>query len=588
MPRRKARIGEKLNDRQNIEAAPTPADSQVEQERTVAKKIVSFPPSASKPEQPSDLACQTSIVVIGPNGAGKSRLGAWMEMDGPQKSIVHRITAQRSLVFPESTGPISVEAAREAFHWATRPANWDLKTYESNKSNLRLQQRYGGQISSVVTAPLNDFDKLLTLLFSDNYNALLERENEELKTGTTVPARETLIRKVQTLWESVLPNRQLVISGGAVHVQSRSLPADQASNPYPAKAMSDGERVVFYLVGQCLCAPAGAIVLVDEPEIHLHKAIQDALWTAVEQARPDCTFVYLTHDLAFAADRVGAEKVCLTDYAENDRFSWFAVEPQQGIPDDVYLEVLGSRKPVLFVEGTAGSLDLELYQLAYPKFTVKPVGGCAAVISATKAFRDLGDMHHLRCFGLVDRDHLDASQIAAYKRSGIYTPTVAEVENLYLIPELIAAVANQLMLEERQTLERVQQFVIDMFQRELKSHAMEVMRQRVALSLGQFSSGADAITTYIADLELHLNGIEPRSLYEEALKQAQDMVAANDYRGILQVFNKKGIADQIAHLLDIRRGTYVEKVREMSKRAVGDVPRHLRLYLPDLDALLNA
>lgn len=510
-----------------------------------------------------------------------------MEMTGPQKQIVHRITAQRSLVFPESTGPVNLEVARQVFHWATKPTNWDVPTFEKNKSSLRLQQRYGGEISNVVTAPVNDFDKLVTLLFSDNYDALLEREGEEIRTGGMVAPRQTLIRKVQVLWESVLPSRQLVLSSGAVHVRFRHLADSQAPDPYHAKAMSDGERVVFYLLGQCLCAPEGAIVLVDEPEIHLHKAIQDALWNAVEQARPDCTFVYLTHDLAFAADRVGAQKVCLTDYAENDRFSWFAVAPQQGIPDDVYLEVLGSRKPVLFVEGTAGSLDLELYQLAFPKFTVKPAGGCTAVVSATKAFSELSDMHHLQCFGLVDRDHLEAGQISAYQRNNIYTPKVAEVENLYLVPELIAAVANQLMLNEHVILERVQRFVIDLFHRELELHAMDVMRQRVALFLGRFSSSAEAVTPYVAHLELHLNGIDAKGLYEEALQQAQDLVTASDYRGILKVFNKKGIADQIAHLLDIRRGTYVEKVREMSKRGVGDVPRHLRLYLPDLDVLLN-
>jgi hypothetical protein len=83
------------------------------------------------------------------------------------------------------------------------------------------------------------------------------------------------------------------------------------------------------------------------------------------QARSDCTFVYLTHDLRFAANRIGATKVCLTDYTDG-AFSWFAVAAQRDIPEDVYLEVLGSRKPVLFIEGTSGSHDFEIYQMAYP------------------------------------------------------------------------------------------------------------------------------------------------------------------------------------------------------------------------------
>lgn len=565
--------------------ADSTTQSITNQKRTVNKKLINFPKSKSNPHQSCDLECQTSIVVIGPNGAGKSRLGAWLEMEGPQKELVHRITAQRSIVFPDSTSPISMQAALEEFHWAKMPPNWDRDTYEKNKASLRTQARYGGQISNAITAPLNDINKLITLLFSENYTALLERENEERKSGTLLQPPDTLIRQVQNLWEQLLPHRQLIISSGDIQAQPLKKENGLTSAPYPAKAMSDGERVIFYLIGQCLCAPDNAIILVDEPEIHLHKAIQDAMWNSIESTRPDCTFIYLTHDLTFATDRAGAKKVCLTDYSDNE-FSWFEIESQSGIPNDVFLEVLGSRKPVLFVEGTSGSIDIELYQLAYPNFTVKPAGGCSKVISATKAFRDLSDLHNLSCFGLIDRDYLEPSQIAAYERNGIYTPNVAEVENLFLTPELILEVAKQLMLEEQDTLKKVKKFIIDLFEREIQSHAMKVMHQRTTLALGQFSPACEDLSLYHAELNSHIEKIDVLLSHHEALEEAKKLVTTENYEGILRVFNKKGIADQISHLFDIRRGTYIEKIREMSKREIGKIPEHLRIYLPDLDSLL--
>jgi energy-coupling factor transporter ATP-binding protein EcfA2 len=563
----------------------TATQRQANQNRTVNKKTISFPKSKSNPEQSCELECQTSIVVIGPNGAGKSRLGAWIEMEGPQKERVHRITAQRSIAFPESTSPISMQAAREDFHWAKIPANWDRATFEKNKTSLRTQSRYGGQISNAITAPLNDINKLITLLFSENYTALLKRENEERKSGTLLPPPDTLIRQVQNLWEQLLPHRQLIISSGDVQAQPIVTESGYISAPYPAKAMSDGERVIFYLIGQCLCAPANAIILVDEPEIHLHKAIQDTMWNSIEKARTDCTFIYLTHDLTFATDRIGATKVCLTEYSNNE-FSWFEIESQAGIPDDVFFEVLGSRKPVLFVEGTSGSIDIELYQLAYPDFTIKPAGGCSNVISATKAFRDLTDLHNLRCFGLIDRDYLEPDQIAAYERNGIYTPNVAEVENLFLIPELILEVAKQLILEEQDTLSKVKKFIATMFEREIQSHVMKVTHQRITLLLGQFSPASKELESYHKELKSHFEKIDALSIHNEALEEAQQLIKTENYEGILRVFNKKGIADQIAHLFDIRRGTYIEKIREMSKREIGRIPEHLRIYLPDLNSLL--
>lgn len=177
-------------NKEQIESAQKFQDKQKIQMREVV-----FPKSESMPEQSVNLNCQTSIVVVGANGAGKSRLGTWLELKGPQKKNVHRITAQRSLVFPESTSPMSLKAAQEAFHWAPRPSNWDEQTYESNKDNLRLQARYGNSMSNIETAPVNDFENLLTLLFSDSYTNLLEHEALQLKSENLIPIPETFFVK---------------------------------------------------------------------------------------------------------------------------------------------------------------------------------------------------------------------------------------------------------------------------------------------------------------------------------------------------------------------------------------------------------
>lgn len=549
--------------------------SSVKQEMKM-REIV-FPPSKSMPEQSVNLSCQASIVVIGANGAGKSRLGAWLELKGPQKEKVHRVTAQRSLVFPVNTSPISLRLAEEAFHWAPRPSNWDDETYESNKTSLRIQDRYGGLISNAEIAPMNDFGKLLTLLFSDSYSKLLEHEAQQRKSDVLVPMPDTLLRKVQEVWESVLPHRRLDFLSGEV----RARPVVGELKDYSASAMSDGERVIFYLIGQCLCAAESSIIVIDEPEIHLHKAIQDALWNTIEKARPDCSFVYLTHDLMFAADRIGALKVCLTDYAD-DEFSWFAVASQNDIPEDVYLEVLGSRKPVLFVEGTSGSHDFEIYQLCYPQFTVKPVGSCASVIAATKVFRDLREMHRNECFGIIDRDYLTQEQLEAYEKRGVFAPLVAEVENLYLIPCVIKTVADQLLLDTQAVLEQVKEFVVAEFQRMAHSHAMDVTRHKVALGMGRFSSNESSIDAYVAELRSYLGQIDAKRIYEDTFEEAQNLIKSKDYDEIIRIFNKKDLTKKIARFFNFRKVTYIENVKEMAKRGLGDIPTSFLVFLPDL------
>jgi hypothetical protein len=544
-------------------------------------KKVSFPPSALLPEQNTEVKCQTSIVVVGANGSGKSRLGTWLEFKGPQKERVHRIAAQRSLVFPENSSPIGFEKARDSFYWAPPPPNWDREQYERGKPQLRLQHRYGGSVLNAETAPLSDFEALVTLLFSENYTALLSHEEQQRKSQELIPMPDTLIRKVQALWENLLPSRALIFKSSEVQVSQRELPDEV----YSARAMSDGERVIFYLIGQCLCAPDDSIIVVDEPEIHLHKAIQNLLWDSLERARPDCIYVYLTHDLSFAADRIGSTKICISEF-RNAEFSWYAIPDQREIPEDVFLELLGSRKPVLFVEGTSGSHDSALYRHAFPGFTVKPVGSCSAVVNATKVFRSLEDMHHIKSFGIVDRDYLEQGQIDAYERAGVFVPLVAEVENLFLVPELVKAVSQQLVIDPEKAFNDVSTFVFEEFTRWLPTHAMELTKYRVSLELGRLSSCSSDIAHFSQEFKVFQDRIYPESIYAAALAEAQAAISAGDYSLALRLFNKKDLTKNLSRFFGITRGTYVEKVLEMAKRNLGCVPQHLQNYLPDINACL--
>ncbi len=54
-----------------------------------------------------------SLLLIGANGSGKTRLGSWIEINSPQKQLVHRISAQKSLSMPDSTTPQSIEIAEK-------------------------------------------------------------------------------------------------------------------------------------------------------------------------------------------------------------------------------------------------------------------------------------------------------------------------------------------------------------------------------------------------------------------------------------------------------------------------------------------
>ena len=115
--------------------------------------------------------------------------------------------------------------------------------------------------------------------------------------------------------ENILQLRKLIKKAGTIEIHR----AEKPENKYNASEMSDGERVIFYLIGEVLSAPENAILVIDEPEMHIHKSITKKLWDEIEKERADCTFIYLTHDIDFATSRQDAVRIWAKDF---DGSSW--------------------------------------------------------------------------------------------------------------------------------------------------------------------------------------------------------------------------------------------------------------------------
>ena len=86
------------------------------------------------------------------------------------------------------------------------------------------------------------------------------------------------MEKIKEIWENVISHRKLKISAGKIEV-SNCL----ENGYYNGSEMSDGERAVFYFIGEVLCAKENSLIIIDEPENHLHKSILPRLWDAVEK-----------------------------------------------------------------------------------------------------------------------------------------------------------------------------------------------------------------------------------------------------------------------------------------------------------------
>ncbi|WP_158755352.1 AAA family ATPase [Dyella sp. S184] len=540
------------------------------------ERFVVFPASTNDRQVRTSIRCSPSIVVLGANGSGKTRLGVWFETVSPYHELVHRIPAQRSLSFPKIASPIGLRDAHDRFQWAERPPNWDVPTWERNRQSQKLTSRYGNvSPDTIAYAPLSDYDKLLVLLFSENYGQLIEFNKRYKSTDHRIDAPETILDRVKRVWESVLPHRTLDFESSEVVVRQALTDA----KPYSAAAMSDGERAVFYLVGQCLCASPNTIIVIDEPELHLHRAIQQKLWDTIEAERHDCQFIYITHDLAFAEGRADATKIWLRS-SDGSNFDWFELPQSESIPQETYLEILGSRRPVAFVEGNYQSIDYDVCRAAFPGLYIRPVGGCATVLAATKAFRETHDLHHIDCVGIVDRDHLSDGQINGYQNSNVYALKVSEIENLFLVPAVLNVLAKQLDAPAN-AVELTVEMVFSEFSRMKQQHALELTRRDITLALGRFdgSGNIEQISTWLNTLGA---SIDVPTIFQGHLREAERLIEHRDYIGILRVFNHKGMVGRTTGYFGLTIPSYIERARRRLRRNDEEVIAALRPHLPDV------
>ena len=222
--------------------------------------------------------------------------------------------------------------------------------------------------------------------------------------------------------------------------------------------MSDGERVALYLIAQCLCIPDNKTIIIDEPELHLHRSIMNLLWTELEKYRTDCLFIYITHDTQFAANHKQAEKIWLKSF-DGQFWEWEMVQRTE-LPEQLLLDILGNRKPVLFVEGTKGSYDTKIYSEIYSNYYVVPCGSCTGVINQTKAMNNSKQLHDLKCYGIIDRDYRSDYEIESYKKDNIYALGVAEVENLFVVEELLEIVNEIMGFADKTNIENVKKYIV--------------------------------------------------------------------------------------------------------------------------------
>lgn len=522
-------------------------------------------PKSIKTGNDTVIETETSIVIIGANGSGKSSLGARLDSLSQE---TYRISAQKSLTMPVSVGSIALDMAEKDLLYGD--PHMPDGHWEEYKSNFRWA-------FNPLTHLLDDFQKLLVYLFSEEHKISTQYRKDAASTKKRIQPPPTKLDTVKRIWETVLPHRKLIISdGGKVEVYMVNQPTARHSGTM----MSDGERAIFYLIGQSLAAPKDGTVIIDEPEQHIHKSVQIMLWNEIEKARPDCLFVYLTHDVDFAAAKSGSTKIWLKSF-DGTNWEWKEIEVAETLPEELVVQILGNRRPVLFVEGENGSYDVELFRLLYPSHLVIPRGSCTQVIALTKAFKSQFQFHHLDICGIIDRDRRTEAEVKALEKNGISVLDVAEVENLFCVPEILELVAKQLVLEEK--ISEAREFVLKCLKTELEDQIALRAANEVKFQLARLDDKSRDEKALSEAVEQLVKSIDVSKIYSTARTEFDKVISANDHIGVLRLYNCKSLASRTGAIFGLKKNELVELVLRMAKSKESEsVKNAFKKYVPQL------
>jgi hypothetical protein len=407
-------------------------------------------------------------VILGPNGAGKTQLAQKIA----QNNQVSAISAQRRTWVDDNL-----------------PVQEEQQLRSQVRSHIDRWRQHSWQ-------PTEEINFILSTLIQDHTNLLTKKNEEAIDSGKPLePVKDTKLILLQGLWNRLFPKRKLEIGGFFPKV--KRLDASAEAPPYQLRQMSDGERTVLYMTARVMTAEH-PVILVDEPELHMHSRLSVQFWDEAEKLRPDCRFVYITHDLNFTLSRRRATVLIArsSDSAE--------VVLVDQLPSSIAAEVLGAAtlpfyaKRIFLFEGEPGKGFASEFFSAWfddDETFAMPCGDRDSVCAAVSGLNTVGVVA-AEVIGLIDRDFYSDDVLGAVTK-GVTVLPLHEIESVLCDQKAVASVSEHFGKDPAGTWEEF----LNRVRKEFRGQTLNgVVARRVRSRVGDLLDGAFNGAQVVADL----------------------------------------------------------------------------------------
>lgn len=497
-----------------------------------------------------------NLVLIGANGSGKSTFSRQIKnnIKNQFSSFVAVIPAQKTFGIQNNQ---SIPLKAHAYSSFSKSHTHDKLFKDYNDMGLAN----------------SEFGQMLNYLIAEHQEVANSTHQNHGTVGFV--KKNSILEDVIYIWQSIILHIKLDYDGQG-NIKAKS----ETDQEYDFMKLSDGEKNIFYCIASVLLVEKDGYIIVDEPENHLNMSIVNKLWDKLEKERDDCQFVYLTHNPSFAIGRTQAKILWIKKYTAPSNWEYVEIPIDDVLPQELIVELVGSKKNILFCEGQKDSYDYKLYSILFKNFTIIPTGGHQKAIDYCKAFNENNLLYNLGAIAIIDKDFYESAEITAWNRSKIYTLDVMEVENILCDDELLKHIQLKVHATNDDYNSAKEQIFVKIEESKDKQ-AMEYTRFKTDKILNSLVGKSSEPQKLKEQLTTVIEQLSPQQFYDDHIQFLDELSCSKDYDKALKHYNNKGmlsfVGDRVLKGYKDRVIGFIRESEDLQKQLLrkyfSDIPR---------------
>jgi len=336
--------------------------------------------------------------------------------------------------------------------------------------------------------------KEVTSVYNEYQNRIKETETEVRLTRLKDPTE----RYIEVFEKLLYPKKMLPIDINSTTIQY----LDEDGNTREFSELSSGEREVVILTFDLLAQnPSHCLILIDEPEVHLHPELTFRLIKVLKAIGEHNQYFLFTHSpdiignsldtgVHFVRPRVrvpSGNQVVRIDESNVDVFNSIP-----NIRETIGMVSVG--KKLLFVEGGNTSIDRNVFVTiakdAKIDVAIIPSDSCRNINNMAAMCETLErGLFGVDLFMVRDRDSLSKEQIQNFHSKSskrlVFLPFY-HIENAFLAPKAIAWVAKTLLLSSAPTVEQIEVKMVELARQQINHTISLYVKNEIYFQAGNF------------------------------------------------------------------------------------------------------